>query len=514
MDEYEIRIEAFPRRLRVKFNGAWVADTTRAIVLHETRHEPTYYIPWDDIRGEYLCKTEHRTHCPFKGNASYWTLRVADATAENAVWSYDDPSEDGAALKGFASFYRDRIEALYEGDDELAFTEAVPPHGNPIVAWLVRDAWQARSADELVAMLCDCLTKSGAPLARMTVIIPTLHPQIFATVFVWRDDTREVGTIFEPHDVLHKPKFAQSPFAPIIRGAGGVRRRLEGERPTLDFPVLRDLHAEGATDYVAMPFRFSDGQINVVSMTSFAPGGFTTAHLGSVYEMLPTLARLFEVHAQRRISVNLLETYLGRNTGKRVLDGEIKHGDGELIHAVIWFCDLRDSTHLADSMDHASYLTNLNRFFTAMAGAIIDHGGEILSYIGDAVLAIFPIGNASSGVHAADACARAIAAAKSAGARIGQENELRPDLPQLRYGIGLHVGDVTYGNIGIPQRLQFTVIGSAANEASRIEGMSKTLSVPIVVSSSFAAHYDGALASRGTHALKGVAGVHELFTPA
>jgi len=168
VDDYEIRIEPFPKRLRVKFNGAWVADTTRAVVLHETRHEPTYYVPWDDIRAEFLRKTEHRTHCPFKGNASYWTLQVAGATAENALWSYEDPSEDGAALKGYASFYRDRVEALYEGDDELAFTEIAPAHGNAMVAWLLRDAWKARSADELVGMLCDCLTHNGVPLARMT----------------------------------------------------------------------------------------------------------------------------------------------------------------------------------------------------------------------------------------------------------------------------------------------------------------------------------------------------------
>jgi class 3 adenylate cyclase/uncharacterized protein (DUF427 family) len=513
VDDYRIRIEPFPKRLRVKFNGEWIADTTRAVVLHETRHEPTYYVPWDDVRAEFLHKTQHKTHCPFKGNASYWTLQVGGATAENAVWSYEDPSEDGAPLEGYASFYRERIEAFYEGDDELGFTEVAPSHGNAMVAWLVRDAWKARAADELVGMLGDCLTRTGVPIARMTVIIPTLHPQVFASVFVWRDDTRGVRTVYEPHDVLHQPKFAQSPFAPIIRGAGGVRRRLEGGRPQLDFPILHDLHAEGATDYVAMPFRFADGQINVMSMTSFAPGGFSTAHLGSLYEMLPTLGRLFEVHAQRRISVNLLETYLGRNTGKRVLDGEIKPGDGRLIHAVIWFCDLRDSTRLADTMDHVSYLMNLNRFFTAMAGTIIEHGGEILSYIGDAVLAIFPIAGSGDDNDASAACARAIAAAQRAGERIARENEMRPELPQLRHGIGLHVGDVTYGNIGIPQRLQFTVIGSAANEASRIEGMTKELGMPVVVSSSFAAHFGGPLKSVGAHALKGLAGLHELFVP-
>ena len=514
MNDYEIRIEPFPKRLRARFNGEWIADTTRAIVLHETRHEPAYYVPWDDVRAEFLHKTAYRTHCAFKGNASHWSLRVGDATSENAVWSYDDPSEDGAVLKGYASFYRDRIEALYEGDDELGFAGSPPVHGNALVAWLVRDAWKAQAADELVAMLAEGLVANGVPVARMTVIVPTLHPQVFASVFVWRDDTRTVKTIFEPHDVLHQPKFAQSPFAPMIRGAGGVRRRLEGERPLLDFPILHDLHAEGATDYVAMPFRFADGQINVMSMTSFAPGGFSTAHLGSLHEMLPVLARLFEVHAQRRISVNLLETYLGRHTGKRVLDGEIKPGDGRLIHAVIWFCDLRDSTRLADTMDHASYLMNLNRFFTAMAGAIIDHGGEILSYIGDAVLAIFPIPAAASAADASEACARAVAAARSAVERIARENGLRPDLPQLRHGIGLHVGDVTYGNIGIPQRLQFTVIGSAANEASRIEGMTKELGVPILVSSAFARHFQGPLTHLGAHALKGVGEMHALFAPA
>src|SRR6185312_16593461 len=151
--------------------------------------------------------------------------------------------------------------------------------------------------------------------SRMTVIVPTLHPQIYASVFVWRDDTREVRTIFEPHDILHQPKFADSPFAPIIRSGGGIRRRLTGDRVMLDFPVVRDLHAEGATDYVAMPFRFSDGQMNVMSMTSFAPGGFSTDHLGRVFEVLPGLARFFEVFAQRRTAMTLLKTYLGHHTG-------------------------------------------------------------------------------------------------------------------------------------------------------------------------------------------------------
>jgi adenylate cyclase len=515
MIDYEIRTEAYRKPLRVTFNGTLIAATTRALVLHETRLRPRFYIPWSDVRTQLLAKTDYTTHCPFKGNASYWTVEAQGARAENAAWSYEEPLADAAALRGYVSFYPGKVR--YEYDEEPGvFGETVDsPHANPIAGWLLREASQAPTPDRLVEQFCDCLLQNGVPLARMTVIIPTLHPQIFASVFVWREDDRSVRTIFEPHDILHQPKFAESPFAPIIGGAGGVRRRLEGADVQLDFPVVRDLHAEGATDYIAMPFHFSDGQINVMSMTSFAPGGFTTAHLGNIYEILPALGRMFEVHAQRRISVGLLDTYLGHNTGKRVLQGEIKLGDGQRIHAVIWFCDLRDSTRLSGSMDQASYLMNLNRFFTAMAGAIIDCGGEILSYIGDAVFAIFPIVDAASsdgrGMDAAQACSRAMAAATTAGERIAQANEANPDLPTLRYGIGLHVGDVTYGNIGVPERLQFTVIGSAANEASRIEGMTKDLGVPVLVSSKFAASYPGALVSRGAQALKGVSGLHELY---
>ncbi len=514
---YEIRFEPSRKRVRVEFNGAWVADSTRAIILHETRAPPMHYFPPGDVRMDCLERTPHQTHCPFKGNASYWTLSVDGKVAENAVWAYEEPYREAEPIRGYLSFYRDKIAALYEGDEEAAFLQkgGGAVHGNPIAGWLIEEAWKASSPEALMAEFCGFLRAAGYPLARSTVIIPTLHPQIFATVLIWRDDAAEVRVVFEPHDILLQPRFADSPFAPIIRGAGGVRRRLEDDDVKLDFPVVRDLHKDGATDYVAMPFRFSDGQINVISMTSFTKGGFSTAHLGGLYEVMPLLGRLFEVHAQRRISVSLLETYLGRSTGKRVLEGQIKHGDGQRIHAVIWFCDLRNSTSLSESMDAATYLAYLNRFFAAMAGAIIDHGGEILAYIGDAVLAIFPIAagetSPTAGMAPADACARAIEAARAAAGRIALTNAAHTDLPALQYGIGLHVGDVTYGNIGIPQRLQFTVIGSAANEASRIEGMTKELGEPVLVSSTFAEHHPRELVAKGSHALKGVTGMRELF---
>jgi class 3 adenylate cyclase/uncharacterized protein (DUF427 family) len=488
----------------VEFNGTRIADSARALIVHETRLPPAYYFPPDDVRMDLLAKTGHATHCPFKGNASYWTLKVGDQVAENAAWAYEQPYSEAERIRGYLSFYRNKVSVLPEGGEETG-NERI--HGNPLADWLLKEAWRAGSSAELAELFLRFLRGAGYPVDRSTVIMPTLHPQIFATVLVWRADTPGIRTVYEPHDILQQPKFADSPFAPIIRGAGGVRRRIEDPDCKLDYPVVRDLHKEGATDYAAMPFRFSDGQINVMSMTSFARGGFGTAHLGEIYEVLPMLGRVFEVHAQRRTATALLETYLGRHTGERVLKGLVKHGDGEQIHAVIWFCDFRDSTALSVSMGRKAYLRQLNRFFFCMAGAVLEAGGEVLRYIGDAVLAIFPIEE-----NPAQACERAVRAAHIAAQRVKDMNERNPDKPALRYGIGLHLGTVTYGNIGVPERLEFTVIGAAANEAARVESMTKELKKPVLTSAAFAAAYGKHLASLGSYSLKGLEGEHELFT--
>lgn len=517
-DAYEMRFEANPRRVRVEFNGTWVADSTRVLVLHETRCPPMYYFPKEDVQLDYLEKTAHTTHCPFKGNASYWTLKVGDVLAENAVWSYEEPYDDAKPVKEYLSFYANRVSAIYDGDDEIPHLErgAGSMHANTVAGWLIGEAWQSASPEELMGRFCRCLRDTGVPLARMTVIIPALHPQVFASVFVWREDSA-VKTIYEPYDILQQPKFKDSPFALILRGAGGVRRRIEREDAKIDFPVVRDLQAEGATDYVAMPFRFSDGQLNVMSMTSFAAGGFSTDDLGQIHEALPMLGRLFEVHAQRRTAVTLLQTYLGRHTGERVLQGQVRHGDGEHIHSVVWFSDLRNSTALSKSMPQDAYLLYVNRYFHCMAGAVMEKGGEVLRFIGDAVLAIFPIAGSSSknwgsATGAAEACRRAIAAAKLAGEHVAVANESHPDAPPIRYGIGLHLGDVTYGNIGLPERLEFTVIGAAANEAARVESMTKTLDRQVLISTSFADAFPGKLHPLGKYALKDVEGEQELYT--
>jgi adenylate cyclase len=261
-----------------------------------------------------------------------------------------------------------------------------------------------------------------------------------------------------------------------------------------------------------MPMRFSDGQINIITLVSGEAGGFSTAQLGLLYEILPVLSRLFEVFALQDTAATLLGTYLGRRTGSEVLNGLIRRGDGRDIDAAIWLCDLRDSTALSESLPRDAYLEILNQFFDGMVEPIVKHGGEVLKYVGDAVLAIFPIEEPDS--PAREACAQALAAVADARARIEQLNRERGGRGEapLSYGIGLHRGCLTYGNIGSADRLDFTVIGTAVNQAARIEGLTKVLRQPVLISSAFAASFGGALTSLGRHRLRGVALPQEIFT--
>jgi class 3 adenylate cyclase/uncharacterized protein (DUF427 family) len=505
-------VEPCGKRLRVVFAGEVIADSTDALVLHETRLPQVYYFPRKDVRMDLLQRTEHRTHCPFKGNASYWTIEAGNQVAENAVWSYENPLEDAQEIKSYLAFTWNAMEAWHEDEKQVLeqTQDSSPSNLNIFSDWLLTDAWNAASVRELVIQLSHCLFSSGVPTLRLQLLIRTLHPELFATGYTWWRDTDAVETFTAPHEVLETRELRESPYMPILDGAGGVRRSLEGPDPQFDFPVLEELHARGATDYVAMPLLFSDGQINIITLVSDRSGGFSTEELGQFYEILPVLSRLFEVHALRRTAITLLDTYLGKHSGQRVLEGSIKRGDGENIHAVIWFCDLRDSTALTEALAREDYLAMLNRFFDCMAGAVLDHGGEVLKFIGDAILAIFPIEDPDS----PEAAEHAIDAAQAAQREITLHNQQGAEqgARTIGFGIGMHIGNLMYGNIGTPGRLDFTVIGSAVNEASRIEGMCKALDQNILLSAEFARHFPSRLVSLGRHTLRGVSTPQELFT--
>ncbi len=517
---YRLIIEPGDKRIRVVLNGETVAESDRVLVMHETGYAPVTYVPREDVRMDLMRRTERHTHCPFKGDASYWTIEAGSKRVENAAWSYEDPFEEAEIVKEYIAFDWDRIDAWFEDDVQVVERPrmAVADRSNVLLDWLGRDAWRAASPQDLVQRLAHRLVAAGFPLWRLRLLVRTLHPQLFATGFSWQSDADRVETVRPSHGMLQSRAYLDSPFALILKGEGGVRRRLEGPSPRLDYPVLRDLHADGATDYVAMPMRFSDGQINIITLVSRQPGGFSTAQLGLLHEILPVLSRLFEVFALQDNAVALLGTYLGRRTGSQVLNGLIRRGDGQDIDAAIWLCDLRGSTSLSESLARGAYLDTLNQFFDCMVEPIVEHGGEVLKYIGDAVLAIFPIeerdGAADPKDAAHHACEHALAAAADARARVEALNLERAGRgePPLGYGIGLHRGRLTYGNIGSAARLDFTVIGTAVNEAARIEEITKLLDRPLLISSAFAASYGGELTSLGRRPLRGVAVEQEIFT--
>ena len=391
---------------------------------------------------------------------------------------------------------------------------------SPVVGWLLNEGWTVTDSTALIEELAARLVGQGVPLSRLLVFIHSLQSQAMGVRFTWNRDSGCVESWSAPHSVMETGTFQDSPVFAIIAGAKAIiRRRLDIPSPRLDYPILKDLLAAGATDYVAMPLMFSDGETHVITFVADRPGGFTDVELGETRDVVRVLARLLEVHAVRCAAKTLLDTYLGKHTGERVLQGLIKRGDGEDIHAVIWFCDLRDSTPMADSMPRAAFLGVLNDFFDCMAGAVLEHGGEVLRYIGDAALAIFPTGISSYDVHRTccdtlTACHAALEAAQDARARIKVLNQKRAQSgePPLRYGLALHMGDVTYGNIGVPDRLEFTVIGAAANEAARMEGLCKALDQPLLISSEFRRCFPGKMVSLGFHTLRGVSAPEEMFT--
>jgi adenylate cyclase len=515
--DYVLWLEPVEKRIRVEFGGEVIAESDNAVYLHETRHVPVFYFPREDVRMAFLEHTDTVTTCPFKGNASYWTVRADGRAVEDAAWSYETPHDDVAEIKEYVAFYWNRMDAWY-GDDERLYTpdrEATPHGTNPLMEWVAGSAWSSVNTIDLIDKFVTCLVNSGVPLVRFRMFIRTLHPQMFARAFLWTRESNKVEAYDAPYRIMESAEFRNNPVAAIFEGAGGVRRRLEGPNAMLDYPILVDQKKEGATDYVAMPMTFSDGQINAITMSTDRPGGFSTEDLGHIYEILPLLSRLFEVHYLRRTAVTLLDTYLGHQSGQKVLEGRIKRGDGENVNAIIWFCDLRQSTSLADSMPQADFLALLNDFFEAMASSVLDHGGEVLRFIGDAALAIFPLEPRRDEIGTQLlACERAIAAARDAEAKMAAINAARAEhgKPELEYGIALHMGDVMYGNIGSEGRLEFTVIGAAANEAARIEGLTKTLGETVLVSRAFRECYPGELISLGKHPLRGVREDREVFT--
>ena len=511
---YRFSFEPEAKQVSALYQGITLADSNRVMLLQETRIAPVCYFPREDVRMDLFERSDYVTYCPFKGNASHYSLSVGETTSHNILWSYEDPSKDSEHIRDYVAFYPDQVDILYTGEQSAQPGDlSLPAYENPLLNWVLQVAPAFDSSPELTAGFARQMRSANIPLWSLAVIIPILHPQVASFSQHWHSVTGKLVERDNDFESLQSPQYLNSPLIPIFEGAGGIRRRLDIKEPQLDFGILRDLHAEGATDYVAMPMHFSDGQINAVCISSNRPGGFTTSDLGHIYEILAVLGRIYEVHALQYKAASLLDTYLGSHAGERVLNGLIRRGDGQDIRAVIWFCDLRGSTPLAQTMSRDEFLACLNEFFDCVAGPVLDHGGQILRFIGDAALAIFPIENDLDDTSLQAACDSAVVAAHEASSRIESANTRRANesAQTLGYGIALHVGDVTYGNIGTGNRLEFTVIGEAANLAARIESMCMLLDQPVLLSAEFASCDPDRFVSLGQHQLKGIDEPQEIY---
>jgi adenylate cyclase len=382
-----------------------------------------------------------------------------------------------------------------------------------VAAWLVDEARRLPSAARFVDEFAWRMLATGLPLLRVTLHCGTLHPQFLGATYTWWRTSGRTRAVMIAHEVADLIPYADSPVLRVSEGGEVLRRRLDGAGSVLDFSVLHDLKARGATDYYALPVTSALGSRRyMATYVTDRAGGFTAPEIEELTEISQRLAIPADMFAQRAVAENVLRAYIGRTTGPRVLAGQIRRGAGEEIKAVLWSSDLRGFTQLSDRLSGERVIAMLNAVFDAQAIAIESHGGEILKFIGDGLLAIFPI---TDGAEERQAAEQALAAANEAFAAVRHTSteEMLAGEPPVRMVVALHCGTVIYGNIGAAERLDFTVIGPAVNLVSRVETAAKALNLPIAVSEAFARAYGGNLRSLGRHELRGLGGSHELFAP-
>lgn len=381
----------------------------------------------------------------------------------------------------------------------------------PLFGWLVDGAPGCTTAPEVIERMGHEFRKGGLPIDRMGVFVTTLHPTILGRAFYWTPDgplqIRELT-----RQLQESPTFQNSPVARVPVTKTEIRRVLDRGLAPDDFPLLHELAGEGFTDFVCFPVVFTQGQTHAITFATRHPSGFLGEDIAELRDVLRPLARITEIFALRRVATNLLDTYVGRHSGEKILSGRIFKGDIEDIRAVIWFSDLRGFTEMSAGLTPRQIIDTLNELFDCQVPAIERHGGEVLKFIGDGLLAIFAVAGADA---APAACEAALAAADEAFAALSARNERGGTIGRpIDFGLALHVGEIAHGNIGGASRLDFTVIGPAVNLAARLEGLTGRLGRKMVVSSAFAENAGRPFTDVGAFDLKGVPGKQRVLAPA
>jgi adenylate cyclase len=404
------------------------------------------------------------------------------------------------------------IRFAIEGQDMTAppdIDRAIAHFDGDVLRWLTNDTRDERFIDNIFAELCIRLQRAGIPVKRASLHIMIHHPQWLGARMVWADGMHEAVIERVDYDVRERSEFINSPANELFDGATEVRENLERDRSLgRQHAIYDEMRAKGLTDYVAWPLYHTLGKRHMVTFAADRPGGFTDAHIADLSKLLPVLALVSEIRVKNRLARTLLETYVGSHAGELILAGATRRGTGTTVSAAIMICDLREFTRISDSWPRDDVIDLLNSYFDAMSEPIARHGGEILKFIGDGLLAIFPLSQPQ-------ACAnllQAVAEARRAMKAFNEKNSETGRAP-LNYGIGVHVGDVMYGNIGSRARLDFTVIGPAVNMASRLEALTKQLGKPVLLSRAFAdfVKNDFDLERVGEHEVRGFKDPIELF---
>lgn len=384
----------------------------------------------------------------------------------------------------------------------MAFTQ--------IADWLLTTAEQHTNLRLLTDQLIGKLCAAGVPIVRVNLGVFALHPEIAGYAVLWDESMSKAIEIPISREDTLTSTYLQSPIRALVRDRERLRFALEDPESGPEFPVLNEFRAAGHTDYAGFPIPYGGDGIAVLTFNTTRPGGFHEEEIAGFERLFPVLKLLINVVETQRLAKTVLRTYLGRETGARVLAGEILRGQGEDIEAALWLCDLRGFTSMTARIGSRAMIEVMNAYFDCMAEAVWEQGGEILKFMGDAMLVVFRIDEDRS---PADASQRGVAAAIDALerlARLSQERVSEGDEP-LRAGVALHIGSVVYGNIGASSRLDFTVMGSAVNLVARIQHLTGTTNEPLLFSEEIAEHLTDVVESVGVHEFKGVSRPVEVF---
>jgi adenylate cyclase len=410
----------------------------------------------------------------------------------------------------------DRPVASNDTEDLIQIVGQYESKGAPVVEpdlvlWLLGEGRRIVRDAEFFDAVCWRLLGAGLVVSRISLSVFTLHPQIVGLNFRWWRDRHVTEVLRVGYGVQQTADYFESPIRTVIENGATVHFRLADQESIAPYPLLVKLRDGGASGYFACPLTFFNGRHQATTWTTDRPGGFNDADIAQIQAILPVLAVVIEARSMHRLAGTLLNIYLGRTAGQRILEGDIRRaqGEGERMSAIILASDMRGFTSLSDRLPGGELIALLDDYFDVVTAPVQARGGEVLKFVGDGILAIFPLGGCSP----ADAAESALAAVDEVFTRVAALNAERRTIErtEFRFGIGLHIGDVIFGNVGAVDRLDFTVIGPAVNLAFRLETLTKRLGRDLLVSHDFARACRRPLVSLGFHPVKGLSEPEEVF---